>query len=311
MRSAFLAALLALAPGAASAASASNGAAILRLPLSARAAALGGGISAVDGGLDSLGVNPAGVAAGTRPSLLTSFFTGAADDSFGFLGYAQPLKAGTAMAGFSYYDSGTVGIVNLDGSQQTVVAERDYIGMLGWAMPLGGGLSVGALGKGYKLTLAQSASASGFAADAGLRWATPLRGLSFGAALQNLGPNVKFESSSDPLPRTLRGGAAWNFVDRSPSEFNTNYSGISVTLTADAVSVRDEGVTAEAGGECTVSIGHLTDVSLRLGNQFNSASDGGLSFGIGIREGRFTGDYALTSRGALGNVQDFSIGVRF
>jgi len=28
------------------------------------------------------------------------------------------------------------------------------------------------------------------------------------------------------------GGAAWNFVDRTPSEFNTTYSGISVTLTA-------------------------------------------------------------------------------
>lgn len=308
---ALLAGLLALVPAAASAASASNGAAVLRLPLSARAAALGGAMTAVGGGLDSFGVNPAGVAAVERPELLTSFFTGAANDSFGFLGYAHPTKAGTGMAGFSYYDAGTVPIVNLDGSQQTVVAERDYVGSVGWALPLGGGLSAGALGKAYKFTLAQSASASGFAGDLGLRWATPLRGLSLGAALQDLGPDVKFEQSGDPLPRTLRGGAAWNFVDRTPSEFNTTYSGISVTLTADAVKTRDEAVTAEAGGECAVFIGQQTAVALRLGNQFNSASDGGLSFGIGIREGRFTGDYALTSRGALGNVQDFSIGVRF
>lgn len=307
---ALLAVLLALAP-AAFAASASNGAAVLRLPLSARAASLGGGISAMAGGLDSFGVNPAGVAGGDRPELLTSYFTGAADDSFGFFGYAHPTKLGTPMAALSYYDAGNLAVVNLDGTTENVTAERDYVGSLGWALPLGGGLSVGAVGKGYKFTLAQSASASGFAADVGARWRTPVKGLSLGAALQNLGPDVKFEQSGDPLPRTARGGAAWTYVNSTPSDFATEYSGIAVTITADAVSVRDEGITAEAGGEAAVSIGRLTVVSLRLGNQFNSASDGGLSFGVGVVEGRFRGDYALTSRGALGNVQDFSIGVRF
>ena len=310
-KAALLAVLLLTAPLAASAASASNGAAVLRLPLSARAASLGGGMSAVAGGLDSFGVNPAGVAGAERPELLTSYFTGAADDSFGFFGYAHPTKLGTPMAALSYYDAGNLAVVNLDGTTQNVTAERDYVGSLGWALPLGGGLSVGAIGKAYKFTLAQSASASGVAADVGARWQTPLKGLSLGAALQNLGPDVKFEQSGDPLPRTARGGAAWTFVDSTPSEFATEYSGIAVTITADAVSVRDEGITAEAGGEAAVSIGKLTVVSLRLGNQFNSASDGGLSFGVGVIEGRYRGDYALTARGALGNVQTFSLGVRF
>jgi len=310
---ALLAVLLALAPAAASAASASTGASVLRLPLSARAAAMGGGVSAVAGGLDSFGVNPAGVAGGDggRPELLTSYFTGAADDSFGFFGYAHPTKLGTPMAGFSYYDAGNLAVVNLDGTTQNVAAERDFVASLGWALPLGGGLSIGAIAKGYKLELAQSADASGYAADFGARWQTPLSGLSLGAALLNVGPDVKFEQSGDPLPRTARGGAAWTYANTTSSEFATEYSGITVTLSADAVSVRDEGIMAEAGGEAAVSIGKLTTVSLRLGNQFNPASDGGLSFGVGVREGRFRGDYALTSRGALGNVQDFSIGVRF
>ena len=311
-RAASFAVLLALVPARALAASASNGAAVLRLPLSARAAALGGALTAVDGGLDSLGVNPAGAAAPKRPELMTSYFTGIADDSFGFLGYAHPLKAGTALLGFSYYDAGTVGIVNLDGSQQTVVAERDYIGMAGWAMPLGGGVSVGVLGKAYKFTLAQSASASGFAGDAGARWATPLRGLSLGAAVQNAGPNVKYEAAGDPLPLTTRAGAAWTYENRISGDLRSaSYSGVTATLSADAVKVRNETTTAQAGGECSVLIGQETAVAVRLGNQFNSASDGGLSFGVGLREGRFTGDYALTSRGANGNVQTFSFGVRF
>ena len=178
-------------------------------------------------------------------------------------------------------------------------------------MPLGGGVSVGALGKAYKFTLAQSASASGFAGDVGARWATPLYGLSLGAALQNLGPNVKFEAASDPLPLTTRAGAAWTYEARPAAEDRSVYSGTSLTLTADAVQVRNESVAAAAGGECSVSLGEETAVAVRLGNQFNSASDGGLSFGVGLREGRFTGDYALTSRGAMGNVQTFSLGARF
>ena len=89
------------------------------------------------------------------------------------------------------------------------------------------------------------------------------------------------------------------------------YSGTFLTITADAVKVRDEAYTAAAGGELTVMLGQQTAVTVRLGNQFNSASDGGLSFGAGMREGRYTGDYALTSRGANGNVQTFSLGVRF
>ena len=310
-RAASLAVLLALPPAGAFAAAASNGAAVLRLPLSARAAALGEALTAVGGGLDSLGVNPAGVASAKRPELLASFFTGAAEDSFGFLGYAQPLRLGTAFAGVSYYDAGSVGIVNLDGSQQTVAAERDAVGMAGWAAALGGGVSVGALGKAYRFTLAQSASASGFAGDAGARWETPLRGLSLAAAVQNLGPSVKFEASGDPLPFARRAGAAWTYETHPPAGDLSAYSGTSVTLTADAIAVRNEPIAAAAGGECSVAIGQQTAVTVRLGNRFRSASDGGLSLGFGLREGRFVGDYAITARGALGNVQDFSLGVRF
>ena len=309
--SVLLALALALAPARGFAATASNGAAVLRLPLSARAAALGGAFSAVDGGLDSLGINPAGAADRTRPELLTTFFTGAADDSFGFLGYAHPLRVGTPLVGFAYYDAGSVDIMSLNGTQQTVAAERDYVGMAGWSMPLAGGLSVGALGKVYKFTLGQSASASGFAGDAGARWATPLRGLSLGAAVQNLGPNVKYEASGDPLPLTTRAGAAWTYEMRPLAEDRSSYSAMTLTLAADVVRVRDEATTGAAGGEFTLAFGPQAAVAVRLGNQFNSASDGGLSFGVGVREGPFTGDYALTSRGAIGNVQTFSLGFRF
>jgi hypothetical protein len=312
MRSAAsLAVLLALASARAFAATASNGAEVLRLPMSARAAAMGGALTADGGGLDSLGFNPAGVASAKSPELMISVMNGLVEDNFGSLGYAHPPKYGVAYAGMAYYDAGPVTIFNLDGSQQTVVAERDYVGMAGWAMPLGGGLSVGATGKAYKLTLAQSASAAGFAGDAGARWATPLKGFSLGAAVQNMGPNVKFEAASDPLPLTMRGGAEWTLELHPSPEAGMFYTGTRMTLIADAIQVRNEALAAAAGGEFSVDIGVLTTITVRIGNLFDSQSDGGLSFGLGLREGRFTGDYALNARGALGNAQTISLGVHF
>ena len=309
MKRTLLAAALALAPAAALGASASNGAPVLRRPLSARAAGLGEAFAAVDGGADSLGSNPAGAASVKRPELLTTFTSGISDDAFGFLGYAHPTKAGVALAGLAYYDAGTFNAVDVNGAQTTVVAERDYVGTFGWAAPLGGGLAVGALAKVYRFTLAQSASATGFAGDAGARWASPLRGLSLGASLQNLGAGVKFESASDPLPLTARGGAAWTIESPVEGEV-TYYRGTRVLLTADAVKVRDEAATGATGAEFSLDMGGGTEISLR-GSYVFSSGNGGPSFGFGLREGRFVGDYALLSKRDLGSVQNISLGVRF
>jgi hypothetical protein len=129
--------------------------------------------------------------------------------------------------------------------------------------------------------------------------------------VQNVGPDVKFEQSGDPLPLTARGGAAWTLEVRPSGESHVFYTATRMTLTADAIQVRNETFAAAAGGEFSIDVGSATTVAVRVGNLFDSASDGGLSFGIGLREGRFTGDYALVSRGALGNVQNISLGVRF
>lgn len=310
MKADLLLAALLLSPAAAFAASASNGAPTLRRPLSARAAGLGEAFSAVGGGADSLGVNPAGAAAAPAPQLLTTFTSGVSDDAFGFLGYVHPVKAGVIAAGVAYYDAGSFNAVDVNGAQTTVVAQRDYVGIAGWAMPLGGGLSAGVLGKAYRFTLAQSASATGFAGDAGARWETPLKGVSLGAALQNMGPGVKFEAASDPLPLTLRGGAAWSLVTKADSGGLTYYSSSRLTLTADAIKVRDEIASGAGGGEFTLDMGETTSLTIRGAYVF-AAGNAGPTFGVGMREGRYFGDYAMVSKRDLGTVQNFSLGVRF
>jgi hypothetical protein len=308
MRALLAASLLGLTT-AASAATALTGATVLRHPLSARAAGMGEALTAVDAGTDSLGVNPAGASTLTRPEVLSTFASGVADDTFGFLGYAHPLPHGVALAGLTYYDAGKVDIVSPGGATSSVSAENDYVGALGYSTPLFAGLSAGFEAKYYRFTLAQAATASGFAADFGAQWETPVPGVRLGAALQNAGAGVKYEAASDPLPLTGRAGVAWSAV-LSHANSDAALTGTALTLSADAVQVRGEAVAPVAGGEFTLSFGQGTAVSVRTAYTFDQSADG-VSFGVGVREGRFTADYALVAKRDLGNVQDVSLRVRF
>ncbi len=57
-------------------------------------------------------------------------------------------------------------------------------------------------------------NATAFAVDAGLLYRTPIRKLTFGAAVTNLGPNIAYidAAQSDPLPRNLAVGFAYDLV---------------------------------------------------------------------------------------------------
>ena len=283
----------------------------LRRPLSVRSAALADAYAAVPGGLSSLGTNPAGLAAARRPQLDTTFASGVLDDSFGFIGWAQPLPLGTAAAGLSYYDAGKVDLRFANGTVDSRTAQRDFVGHLAWGVPLPRGFSIGATAKYYRFELAQEARASGAAGDAGAQWQTPLKGLTLGAALQNFGPGVKFEQDSNPLPLTTRAGASWSWSSLTQKSEDA-LSALTATrflASAEMIKVRDEVVTGALGSEVAMDFG-TTSISLRMGWRLNSDANR-LTFGVGMREGRFTLDYALSEKRTLGQAHHAGFGVRF
>lgn len=312
MRRLILLAVLALAcarPARASSAG-STGGVSLRRPVSARVVGLAESFAAAAGGASSLGSNPAGAAAAARPELESTFTSGVVDDAFGFLGYAHPTRLGVAAAGLAYYDAGSVELAFPGGAKETRTAQRDMILQAGGAKTLGAGLSAGVLAKFYRFELAQEARASGWAADAGLQWASPLEGLRLGGAIQNLGQAVRFESESDPLPLTARFGAAWTLSMKPAQRAESYYTGTRLTLLADGVKIRDEAAYPSVGGEFCLEVGASTELALRGGWIFNHASDGA-AFGLGLREGRFAVDYALAAKGILGSIHHVSLAVRF
>ena len=257
-------ALIAAAASAVQAEAGRTGAITLSRPLGARASALADAFSAVPGGLDSLTYNPAGLAGLDHRQVRTDYTRGIVDDSFSFLGFAQPLGRLTLATGAAYYDAGTMSLNLSNGVRETRKVEQDWVGLLGGAMKVGSGLSVGGLAKYYRLTLAQEASARGMAFDAGALWRAPWRGLSFGAAVQNAGAAVKFEQEADPLPLTMRAGAAYELTMESSQSDQSVVAFHRFLFTADAIRTRDERTTAAAGIEMQMPLGGQNYGALRL-----------------------------------------------
>lgn len=300
-----------LAPGQAAAEGGRTAAPTLRRPLSARAVGLGEAFTGVEGGLASFGYNPAGLSAVKVPELTSTYTNGLIDDRFTFLGYAHPLSLLVVTAGLAYYNAGTIDLNLSNGVQEKRSAQVDLVGMGGLSVPLPAGFSAGAQLKFLRTELAGEARASAYALDAGALWKTPLKGLSLGASLLNAGPDVKFESEGDPLPLTARAGAAYNLdLLASGVTKDASFAFSKILITADVVKVRTENAAISSGLEMVMDFTEHSVLALRFGYLFARELDS-LTVGLGVREGRFTFDYAIGVMKRLQNVHHLSFGVRF
>lgn len=304
MSRALLALLLLAAPAAALAQAGLTAAPTLRRPLSARAAGLGGAFTGVEGGLASIGHNPAGLTGLKKMELRTTYMHGLVEDKFTFLNFGSPAGPAVLTGGLMYYDGGSIHVNLSNGTREKRKAAQDFVGVLGGAVALGP-VSIGAQVKAMRLALGGEATAAGGAADGGALWRTPVKGLTLGASILNAGPDVKFENEGDPLPLTLRAGAAWSFAStRDPTFAFSNF-----LLTADAFKTRDEDAGASAGLEMEMNLFEQSRLGLRLGYLLREI--GSFSFGVGIDDGRFSLDYAMAMAQRLSNAHHLTFGISF
>ena len=278
-------------------------------PVGARASAMGGAFTAVDGGLDSVSYNPAGLSGAAGPALMADYTLGVAGDNFSFAGYAQPLPFGTLALGFTYFDAGSIHLILSDGTDQNVSAERDMAASAGLSVPLAAGVTAGVLLRGFRGELAQQATARGYSADAGLVWHSPIEGLNLGAAIQNAGPDVKYEVQGDPLPLTARFGVSYDLrTSQSSPEAAPHFARF--LMTADAVKVKDETASGGAGLEMDMPMGASAGMALRLGYVLGGGPSS-ITAGVGLRQGRLCLDYALAVENSFDNTHHLSLGWRF
>jgi hypothetical protein len=175
-------------------------------PAGARAAALGQAIGAVHDDITAFVYNPAALSSLSSGHSSFLFQQGLNDDSFGHLLAGLPLSNGNIGLSVAYYTSGSVDV--FDGrNRRSVNGQRDLVFSLGTSRSVGIA-SIGVSGKFIRTELAETTQANAFAADLGIQAPLYPR-LTVGAALQNIGSRLKYDSGSDELPRIARASAAF------------------------------------------------------------------------------------------------------
>lgn len=295
MRTLLLCLLLGAGPVFAADGAGTSSAVFLTLPADPVSAALGG--ISVPGRASPLAVlsDPAALSGVTQRSAEFSHAFWLEDISYNTLAAAAPYRGGTAAFGLRYLRYGAVEALDNTGAAAGSFSPRDASFSAGWGTR-DGDWSAGAAVKYVNSRIAASADA--FSADGALGYSSGR--FSAGAALQNLGGELKFGRESYPLPMLLRVGGSYLTVP-----------GLRALL--EGVVPRSGPGWLAAGAEYPVSL-KGTSVALRCGYSSRYIDTGGfngLTAGLGLASGDLTFDYAFTAAGELGTAHQFGIGLRW
>lgn len=275
----------------------------LKVGVGARAAALGGAVTAVPGDLESAAWNPAGIhAVGTRAAAasLTSYLV---DTEAGFLSVALPAGPRVWAVSVNYFTYGDLQGTDENGVSTGTFGAFDVATAVTAAQPVWQGrLTLGASAKWIYSSI-DNFSADAYAVDLGAMLKGPVPGMIFGASLANLGAVRSGFSAGyeDSLPVMLRAG-----VSHHPAHFP-----VPVMLAVDFNVPNDNDAYLTFGAEVQIAGG----LYLRPGYSLQqSGLEGdealGLSGGGGVLLKNMRLDYAYTSFPALGEVHRISLSGR-
>ena len=288
-RRAVFAALFVAASFAASAGNAGVGATqseFLKIGLSARAAAMGGAYGAVADDLGALEYNPAGLGllSNSQVSALGALWL--ADVKYGALAGAHVVPGlGTVGAGVNAFDAG-----GIEGSTKDFNA-GSFLFRAGWARSITDNFTFGVAAKVLQEKISDFSSTGG-TLDA-VVIVTPVRGISFGASVMNIGKSSAFETQNDALPVLLKFASAAKVIE---GDFGMMIAAADVDYYPAPASLFNPCFGIEYWGQ--------KFLALRLGYAYKqqdlSPIVGGTA-GIGIRWEMLRIDFAYAPFAALGN----------
>ena len=296
MRTLKLAALLVLASHTAWAAETAS---FLNIGVGARALGMGGAYTALADDVNAVYWNAAGLSRLEKHEFSASHAEMYESTRLDFLAYAHPTSQGTFAAGLTYLSHGKIEGRDSLGRQTPGYDASDTAVSFAYGRKLEVA-DVGATVK-YLRSHIGSTEAQGEALDIGAKRAFDR--LSVGAALRNLGPGLKFADQRNDLPLRLALGAGYKFEGGH-------------SLAAETVNgPRGAGTDVSFGGECQavknfyLRAGYTTQTAVTGGTSFDAAR--GLTMGLGLRNEKWSLDYAVLPTGELGRSHRFSFGVRW
>ena len=296
MRTLRLAALLVLVSQSSWAAETAS---FLDIGVGARALGMGGAYTALADDANALYWNPAGLSKLEKREFTASHAEMFVSTRLDFLAYAHPTSQGTFAAGLTYLSQGKIEGRDGLGRPMAGYDASDTALSLGYARKL----EAADLGATFKYLRSHigSSEAQGVAVDVGTKRA--FGRVSVGAALRNLGPGLKFADQRNDLPLRLAVGAAYQLAGGHAA---------AVELVNGP---RGAGTDAAFGGECQavknlyLRAGYTTQTAITGGAGFDAAR--GLTMGLGLRNEKWSLDYAVLPSGELGRSHRFSLGARW
>ena len=277
-----------------------TGAQFLRLGAGARPVAMGGAYTAIADDVNGPQYNAAGIAWAKHKEAIASYIDYLEGISYSYIGYIHPLQHGSTLGlAVAYLNSGSIDQTNLAGNTIGTFSSTQSLAMLTYAKTIGSKMSWGTNLKVFQQKIEEEKS-NGYALDIGAIYKVWPR-FTLGFNVQNLGPGVKFVQEKDPLPLTIKAGAAYIFVEDT------------LTLSTDAKyqPKEDSKVSENVGLEYWVN----QNLALRVGYDTANISDienfNGVTAGLGFQVAGFNLHYAWMPYGILGDTHRISVGYKW
>jgi len=291
-----------------------SSASFLKFTPSPRATAMGESYTSVTEDAYASYWNPAGLASLELPEVAATYNASFEAVTHQYISAAYPLRFGStlglnltrlSMTPFQGYDATGLKTQDVVGSDMAIGAAyartflKDEI-----ERPV---FNVGFNLKSVSEKL-DGVSANTFALDAGVLYylrpanywmkKVPAQELRAGFAIRNLGPGLKFDSVSFPLPLSATLGLAWL---SHPDGKN------SLVLSVDQTLANDEKYSASFGAEYVA----FQLLALRVGCKTGQSMGSGIRFGVGFKLSFIDLDYSMSPFGDLGNMHKFGLSMRF
>ena len=278
---------------------ANSGLSFLKLGAGSRAVGMGEAYVALANDASATYWNPAGLANLSSTELLFTHNRWLQDitNEFAAVGFRVKKNA----FGISFMSNTIGGIerrVKASAEPLDVLTAHDIMFGLSYARELGESLRLGTTVK-YLYQKIYVESATGFAVDFGLQYATPLQGLKTGLVVQNFGVMSKLYEESTRLPQTIRVGLAYQL----PVQILSG----ELLLATDWMKILDSASHLNFGFEYNF----IKYFALRFGYQ-TGFEDKGIHGGFGVGFNRYRLDYAFVPFSSdLGNSHRISFGIEF
>jgi len=273
----------------------------LKINTGSRSSALGGAFCGLADDNEALNINPAGIAQLTVPEFSGGHIIWFSDIAVEHFQFTIPLSE-TLVLGLSgiYMNNGSFEAFTASAVSAGTFTAYDAAAGLTLGVKLSDKIFLGVTAKYITVNIAAD-SAAGYAGDGGILVKNILPGISFGAALQNIGTDLKLWTTAERLPQALRAGFAF-----SPSQ-NT--------------AITFDGITHLTEGDFNLGAGFELEfipktAAFRAGYYFPLSSriidyTTGISAGMGFNIAPVTINYAIIPGGDLGYVHRISAAYAF